>query len=93
MTVLTPTYLAQDRYALLFDTVCTITDAGYDIFHGHVEISAGVAKQQYWVHHHEGATRETRLEQSYLEAQLVDAVQVGASSPLPSRCTPGAPRA
>lgn len=72
-----------DRFALLFDTVCTITDCGYDIFHGRVGTRKStaypwltLAEQMYYLRHTEGEPRETEHDRSVLELQLADAIEV-----------------
>jgi hypothetical protein len=40
---------ARDRNKLLFDTVCTMSDMRYDVYHGTVDSEAEVAQQLFYV--------------------------------------------
>ena len=39
----------KDRNKLLFDTVCTLADMDYEVFHATIDSRAGVAMQEYWI--------------------------------------------
>lgn len=39
----------KDRNKLLFDTVCTLADMQYDVFHATIDSQGGVAMQEYWI--------------------------------------------
>jgi hypothetical protein len=39
----------KDRKKLLFDTVCTLSDLCYDIYHSSVDVDAGHAHQVFYV--------------------------------------------
>nr|CAB3481553.1 unnamed protein product [Digitaria exilis] len=41
----------RDRPKLLFDTVCTLTDMGYVVFHGTVIAEGSEAYQEYYIRH------------------------------------------
>ncbi|XP_072981677.1 ACT domain-containing protein ACR6-like [Typha angustifolia] len=45
---------SKDRPKLLFDTVCTITDMKYVVFHGTVEACGSEAYQEYYIRHIDG---------------------------------------
>ncbi|KAH8492818.1 hypothetical protein H0E87_022165 [Populus deltoides] len=51
-TVVTATSI--DRPKLLFDTVCTLTDMQYLVFHGTVNTSSDEAYQEYYIRHVDG---------------------------------------
>ena len=36
----------KDRPKLLFDTVCTLADCGYDVFHATIDSEGGFAHQE-----------------------------------------------
>ena len=46
----------KDRNKLLFDTVCTLADMQYDVFHATIDSHDGVAMQEYWVKACNGST-------------------------------------
>ena len=46
----------KDRNKLLFDTVCTLADMHYDVFHATIDSQDGVAMQEYWVKACNGST-------------------------------------
>ena len=50
-------------------------DGSYDIFHGHVEITGGLATQRYFIHNRDDKTRENRRARNRLRDQVIDAVQ------------------
>jgi hypothetical protein len=43
------TIKCRDRNKLFFDTVCTISDMRYDVYHGTIDSEAEVAQQLYYV--------------------------------------------
>ena len=46
----------KDRNKLLFDTVCTLADLDYEVFHATIDSRAGVAMQEYWIKSRNGCT-------------------------------------
>lgn len=46
--------LCKDRPKLLFDTVCTLTDMDYVVFHGTVNATEPEAYQEYYIRHTDG---------------------------------------
>ncbi|KAJ6801503.1 ACT domain-containing protein ACR6-like isoform X1 [Iris pallida] len=45
---------SKDRPKLLFDTICTLTDMQYVVFHGTVSTGRGDAYQEYYIRHVDG---------------------------------------
>ena len=43
------TVKCKDRTKLLFDTVCTLADMDYDVFHATIDSNEGVASQEYYI--------------------------------------------
>lgn len=39
----------KDRNKLLFDTVCTLADLDYDVYHATVDSNKGIASQEYYI--------------------------------------------
>lgn len=48
----------KDRNKLLFDTVCTLADLNYDVFHATIDSVNGRAVQEYYVRSRLGCTGE-----------------------------------
>ena len=46
----------KDRNKLLFDTVCTLADLEYDVFHASIDSAEGVALQEYYIKSRTGGT-------------------------------------
>ncbi|KAL8535072.1 hypothetical protein ACS0TY_010912 [Phlomoides rotata] len=51
-----------DRPKLLFDTVCTITDMQYVIFHGTINAEGPEAQQEYYIRHMDGCPISSEAE-------------------------------
>ncbi|XP_071715750.1 ACT domain-containing protein ACR4-like [Rutidosis leptorrhynchoides] len=49
------TIRCKDRPKLLFDTICTLTDMEYVVFHGHVDADGSKAYQEYCIRHIDGS--------------------------------------
>ncbi|GAB4829013.1 ACT domain-containing protein acr4, variant 2 [Ancistrocladus abbreviatus] len=49
------TIRCKDRPKLLFDTVCTLTDMQYVVFHGSVDAEGTEAYQEYYIRHLDGS--------------------------------------
>lgn len=49
------TIRCKDRLKLLFDTVCTLTDMQYVVFHGSVDTEGPEAYQEYYIRHVDGS--------------------------------------
>ncbi len=43
------TIKCKDRTKLLFDTVCTLADMDYDVFHATIDSIKGAAMQEYYI--------------------------------------------
>ncbi|XP_052176253.1 ACT domain-containing protein ACR2 isoform X2 [Diospyros lotus] len=53
----------RDRPRLMFDTVCTLTDMQYVIFHASVDSREGYAFQEYFIRHVDGCALNTEGEE------------------------------
>ncbi|GAA0185397.1 hypothetical protein LIER_32685 [Lithospermum erythrorhizon] len=51
-----------DRPKLLFDTVCTLTDLQYVVFHGTINAEGTVAHQEYYIRHTDGCPISSEAE-------------------------------
>ncbi|CAM6126321.1 unnamed protein product [Calypogeia fissa] len=51
-----------DRPKLLFDTVCTLTDMQYVVFHATINAEDGFAHQEYYIRHLDGRFLDTEVE-------------------------------
>ncbi|KAI3468006.1 hypothetical protein Pfo_024669 [Paulownia fortunei] len=56
------TIQCKDRRRLMFDTVCTLTDMQYVIFHASVDSCGGYAFQEYFIRHVDGCALNTEGE-------------------------------
>lgn len=56
------TIKCKDRRRLMFDTVCTLTDMQYVIFHAAVDSHDGYAFQEYFIRHVDGGALNTDSE-------------------------------
>ncbi|KAI3816454.1 hypothetical protein L1987_16152 [Smallanthus sonchifolius] len=56
------TVRCKDRPKLLFDTVCTLTDLEYVVFHGHVDAEGPNAYQEYCIRHIDGSPVKSEAE-------------------------------
>lgn len=56
------TIRCKDRPNLLFDTICTITDMEYIVFHGHVDAEGPEAYQEYCIRHVDGSPVKSEAE-------------------------------
>ncbi|XP_051122649.1 ACT domain-containing protein ACR6-like [Andrographis paniculata] len=54
--------VCPDRPKLLFDTVCTITDMEYVIFHGAIVAEGPEAELEYYIRHSDGGTVSSEAE-------------------------------
>ncbi|MCO5579312.1 hypothetical protein L7F22_033167 [Adiantum nelumboides] len=53
---------SKDRPKLLFDTVCTLTDMQYVVFHATIDSDGPNAIQEYYIRHMDGCTLDTEGE-------------------------------
>ncbi|XP_076956038.1 ACT domain-containing protein ACR4-like isoform X1 [Bidens hawaiensis] len=56
------TVRCKDRPKLLFDTICTLTDLEYVVFHGHVDAEGPNAYQEYCIRHIDGSPVKSEAE-------------------------------
>lgn len=71
---------SRDRPRLLFDTVCTLTDMQYLVFHAAVSAHGPLAIQEYYIRHMDGRTfLDTENERRRVTRCLVAAVERRAS--------------
>ncbi|TQE14356.1 hypothetical protein C1H46_000275 [Malus baccata] len=66
---------SRDRPKLLFDTVCSLTDLQYVVFHAVVSSRGTMADQEYFVRHKDGSTLNTGSERHKLTLCLVAAIE------------------
>eukprot|EP01018_Ginkgo_biloba_P018854 Gb_33807 [translate_table: standard] len=73
----------KDRPKLLFDTVCTLTDMQYVVFHASITCNQPYALQEYYIRHMDGCTLDTEGEKhrvvKCLEAAIERRVSEGLS--------------
>nr|XP_029122205.1 ACT domain-containing protein ACR6-like [Elaeis guineensis] len=72
----------KDRSKLLFDTICTLTDMQYVVFHGTVDTGNGEAYHEYCIRHIDGHRVKTEAERDRLVQCLEAAIQRRASEGL-----------
>lgn len=65
----------QDRPKLLFDTVCTLTDMQYVVFHGTIDSDGPKAIQEYYIRHMDGCTLDTEGEKQRVIKCLEAAIE------------------
>eukprot|EP00899_Mesostigma_viride_P009711 jgi/Mesvir1/18741/Mv01250-RA.1 len=66
---------SKDRLKLLFDTVCTLTDMKYDVFHATIECINGMAIQEFYVRKSTGGMLDSALERNFLTESLEAAIE------------------
>lgn len=59
----------KDRNKLLFDTVCTLADLDYDVFHATIDSVNGRAVQEYYIRSRLGCTGIAITETTFKLAQ------------------------
>ncbi|XP_060175507.1 ACT domain-containing protein ACR2 [Lycium barbarum] len=65
----------KDRKRLMFDTVCTLTDMQYVIFHASVDSRGGYAFQEYFIRHVDGYAMSTESEKERVIKCLEAAIE------------------
>ncbi|XP_058081964.1 ACT domain-containing protein ACR1 isoform X2 [Magnolia sinica] len=65
----------RDRPKLLFDTVCTLTDMEYVVFHAAISSRGSLAVQEYYIRHVDGCTLDTESERRRVTQCLIAAVE------------------
>ncbi|XP_074570566.1 ACT domain-containing protein ACR1-like [Curcuma longa] len=73
---------SRDRPKLLFDTVCTMTDMDYSVFHATVGSHGPLAVQEYYIQDMYGCTLESEMEKQKVIRCLAAAVQRRVSNGL-----------
>ncbi|CAO2830171.1 unnamed protein product [Amaranthus hypochondriacus] len=83
----------KDRPKLLFDTVCTLTDMQYVVFHGSVDAEGPEAYQEYYIRHIDGSPIKSEAERQRiihcLEAAIRRRVSEGLKLELCTTDRPG----
>ncbi|GJN40837.1 hypothetical protein PR202_gn00248 [Eleusine coracana subsp. coracana] len=69
------TIRCKDRPKLLFDTVCTLTDMQYVVFHGSVDTEGPEAHQEYYIRHIEGSPVNSDAERQRIIQCLEAAIE------------------
>uniref|UniRef100_A0A5B6ZN44 ACT domain-containing protein ACR n=1 Tax=Davidia involucrata TaxID=16924 RepID=A0A5B6ZN44_DAVIN len=69
------TIQSKDRPKLLFDTVCTLTDMQYVVFHGNVDAEGPEAYQEYCIRHVDGSPVKSDAERQRLIHCLEAAIE------------------
>ncbi|XP_047157089.1 ACT domain-containing protein ACR2 [Vigna umbellata] len=65
----------KDRPRLMFDTVCTLTDMQYVIFHASISSHGGYAFQEYFIRHVDGYALDTASEKERVIKCLEAAIE------------------
>ncbi|XP_008796580.1 ACT domain-containing protein ACR6-like [Phoenix dactylifera] len=73
---------SKDRPKLLFDTVCTLTDMQYVVFHGTVHTGSSEAYQEYYIRHVDGLPISSEAERQRVIQCLEAAIERRASEGL-----------
>lgn len=66
---------SRDRPKLLFDTVCTLTDMQYVVFHATIDSDGPNAIQEYYIRHMDGCTLDTEGEKQRVIKCLEAAIE------------------
>lgn len=66
---------SRDRPKLLFDTICTLTDMQYVVYHGNVDNSNGEAYQEYFIRHVDGSPVNSEAERERVIQCLEAAIE------------------
>uniref|UniRef100_A0A5B7BQ92 ACT domain-containing protein ACR n=1 Tax=Davidia involucrata TaxID=16924 RepID=A0A5B7BQ92_DAVIN len=69
------TVQCKDRRRLMFDTVCTLTDMQYVIFHASIDSHEGYAFQEYFIRHIDGCALNTESEKERVVKCLEAAIE------------------
>lgn len=73
---------SKDRPKLLFDTICTLTDMQYVVFHGTVYAGLDGAYQEYYIRHIDGLPVRSEAERQRVEKCLQSAIERRSSEGL-----------
>lgn len=69
------TIRSRDRPKLLFDTVCTLTDMQYVVFHANIDAEGPEAYQEYYVRHIDGSPVKSEAERQRVIQCLEAAIE------------------
>lgn len=69
------TIRCKDRPKLLFDTVCTLTDMQYVVFHANVDAESPEAYQEYYIRHIDGSPVKSDAERQRVVQCLEAAIE------------------
>lgn len=69
------TVRSKDRPKLLFDTICTLTDLQYVVFHASISSFENIAFQEYYVRHKNGWTLPSEIERRKMIQNLMAATE------------------
>ncbi|KAF6135719.1 hypothetical protein GIB67_021335 [Kingdonia uniflora] len=69
----------KDRRKLLFDTLCTLTDMGYVVFHARVDTPTREANMEFWIQHTDGTPIKSDGERQRVIQCLQAAIERRAS--------------
>ncbi|KAL2531764.1 ACT domain-containing protein ACR1 [Abeliophyllum distichum] len=69
------TVRSRDRPKLLFDTVCTLTDMQYIVFHAAISSKESIAVQEYYVRHRSGRPLDSEDEKHLVTQCLIAATE------------------
>ncbi|XP_059445781.1 ACT domain-containing protein ACR4 [Corylus avellana] len=69
------TIRSKDRPKLLFDTVCTLTDMQYVVFHANIDAEGPEAYQEYYIRHIDGSPVNSDAERQRLIQCLEAAIE------------------
>lgn len=64
-----------DRPKLLFDTVCTLTDMQYLVYHATIDSEIDLATQEYYIRHMDGGTLDSQAERDRVISCLEAAIE------------------
>lgn len=65
----------KNRHKLVFDTVCTLTDMQYVVFHATIDTEGPRAYQEYYIRHIDGCTLNSQAERRRLIQCLCAAIE------------------
>ncbi|KAF9674218.1 hypothetical protein SADUNF_Sadunf10G0104700 [Salix dunnii] len=69
------TITSKDRPKLLFDTVCTLTDMEYVVFHANIDAEGPEAHQEYYIKHVDGSPVKSEAERQRIIHCLEAAIE------------------
>ncbi|XP_012478800.1 ACT domain-containing protein ACR4 [Gossypium raimondii] len=69
------TIRCKDRPKLLFDTVCTLTDMGYVVFHAKIDTEGPQSYQEYYIRHVDGSPVKSDAERQRVTQCLEAAIK------------------